>query len=67
MRPSLPSDLKLNPGVVAASDEDQDEVVAAANSGKKVIIEMLATCKAVACAADNEIAKADWLKGCRPI
>ena len=57
MRPSLPSDLKLNPGVVAASDEDQDEVVAAANSGKKVVIEMLATCKAVACAADNEIAK----------
>jgi len=44
-------------GVVAASDEDQDQVVAAVNSGKKVINEMLATCKAVAFAADNENAK----------
>ena len=43
--------------MVAASDEDQDQVVAAANSGRKVVIEMLATCKKVAFAADNENAK----------
>ena len=43
--------------MVAASDEDQDQVVAAVNSGKKVVNEMLATCKAVAFAADNENAK----------
>ena len=43
--------------MVAASTEDQDQVVAAANSGKKVINEMLATCRAVAFAADNENAK----------
>jgi len=43
--------------VVAASNEDQDQVVAAANSGRKVVIEILATCKKVAFAADNDNAK----------
>ena len=30
---------------MSASDEDQDQVVAAVNLGKKVVSEMLATCK----------------------
>merc|ERR1719400_1473219 len=49
-------------GVVAASDEDQDQVVAAVNSGKKVVNEMLATCKAVAFVADNENAERKFQK-----
>ena len=32
-------------GLVSASDEDQDQVVAAVNLGKKVVSEMLSTCK----------------------
>jgi len=43
--------------VVAASKEHQDQIVAAVNSGKKVVNEMLAICKAVAFAAENENAK----------
>ena len=30
---------------MSASDEDQDQVVAAVNLGKKVVSEMLSTCK----------------------
>ena len=43
--------------MVVASDEDQDQVVAAVNSGKNVINQMLATCKAVAFAAENQNAR----------
>ena len=42
---------------MAASKEHQDQIVAAVNSGKKVVNEMLAICKAVAFAAENENAK----------